>query len=57
MFRLKDTELPKGLSTLGKRHPLKGGATTFTLYPGEHRVRLLINGREKAAASFTLIEV
>lgn len=55
VFRLKDTRLDAGETVLGRRHPLKGGATTFTLYPGRHEVRLLVNGIEKAQASFELL--
>lgn len=40
--------------TLKKKHVFKDNATTFTLYPGLHRVSLQINGRIVAQQEFTL---
>ena len=39
---------------LVKTHRFKKGATTFTHYPGAHRVRLQVNGAVVAEAEFTL---
>ena len=39
--------------SLSKRHPLRE-VTTRRLYPGEHRVDLLINGERQASESFAL---
>ncbi len=41
--------------TLKKTHVFKANATTFTLYPGEHRLHLQINGRQVADCAVTLI--
>ncbi|MEM8539044.1 MAG: DNA alkylation repair protein [Pseudomonadota bacterium] len=40
--------------TLTKKHVFKADATTFQLYPGQHRVSLMINGRIVANCDFTL---
>lgn len=40
--------------TLTKRHLFKDGATTFTLYPGLHRVQVQVNGMIVGAQNFTL---
>lgn len=40
--------------TLSKKHLFKKGATTFTHYPGAHRVTLQVNGQKVAQAGFTL---
>ena len=39
---------------LKKKHVFKADATTFQLYPGQHRVSLMINGRIVAGCDFTL---
>ncbi len=45
VHKLKQVHLKKGESVLlKKRHVLKANATTYTLYPGTHRVTLQING-------------
>ncbi len=56
VFRLKDTVLPAGQTvTLRKKHRFKGDATTFTLYPGRHELRIHVNGRCLGAAVFELV--
>ncbi|MEP3332990.1 hypothetical protein [Sedimentitalea sp.] len=55
VFKLKQVELPAGkVVNLRKTQRLKGDATTFRLYPGQHRVELQINGRVLAEATFEL---
>ena len=56
VFKLKQAQLrPDVPVTLKKSHRLKGDATTFTLYPGPHRIELQINGRVRDSRSFELI--
>ncbi|MBY6005723.1 hypothetical protein KUV62_17515 [Salipiger bermudensis] len=56
VFKLKAAELAPGKPlTLGKRHRMKGDATTFRLHPGPHAVILQVNGRDVAEADFTLL--
>lgn len=40
--------------TLRKKHTFKNNATTFTLYPGAHRIHIQVNGRVLASLPFTL---
>lgn len=55
VFKLKQIELPAGKAIdVRKSHRLKGDATTFRLYPGQHRVELQINGRVRAEVMFDL---
>ena len=55
VFKLKKFELKKGESvTLKKSHRFRKDATTFTLYPGEHSVRLQINGTQMGCLRFKL---
>ena len=57
VFRMKDLVLPAGKPVeLQKKHRLKGDATTFTLYPGAHRVWLQVNGRRIGDGVFELVE-
>ncbi len=49
----KFTLAPGATKVLSKRHSLKV-VTTRTLYPGEHRVELLVNGQSCGDASFVL---
>lgn len=37
-----------------KKHVFKKGATTFTLFPGQHQLHVQINGIRKASVPFTL---
>ncbi|PRY25249.1 3-methyladenine DNA glycosylase AlkC [Aliiruegeria haliotis] len=56
VFKLKDTVVPAGnVVTLTKRHRFKGGATTFTLYPGRHVLRVQANGRILGERAFDLL--
>ncbi len=56
VFKLKSAKLKVGIPvTLTKSHKLKGGASTFTLHPGPHRVTVQINGQDRAMAEVTLI--
>lgn len=56
VFKLKRLVLPEGETlTLGKRHPLRSDATTYTLYPGKHLVTILANGKPVAHSEFELI--
>jgi len=56
VFKLKqgvvDAGKPFGLS---KSHKVKGDATTFTWYPGPHRLVLQVNGVDQAEAGFTIV--
>ena len=55
VFKLKVAQIKAGKPlTLSKAHPLKGDATTFTLYSGAHEVVLQVNGRDVARAGFDL---
>ena len=55
IFRLGDFKIGAGESkTITKRHPLRTDATTYTLYPGTHLVRILANGKQLADFSFEL---
>lgn len=53
VFKLKNLSLAdEQTMTLSKRHPLRSDATTYRLYPGQHRLSILINGRESASTEF-----
>ncbi len=55
VFKIKDTVISKGRPlTLTKRHRFRGGASTFTLYPGPQEVAVHVNGRELGRAAFDL---
>ena len=55
--KFKVTTARKGQSLiLSKKHHFKGDATTFRLYPGAHRLRLMVNGTELGAVDFALRE-
>ncbi|MFV1528989.1 MULTISPECIES: hypothetical protein [unclassified Phaeobacter] len=56
VFKLKQTAISEGGTRLSKRHPLKAGASTFTLVPGPHRLELLVNGRVRDDLTFDLLE-
>jgi hypothetical protein len=40
--------------TLEKSHRFHADATTYTLHPGPHRLRLQVNGRIVASQDFVL---
>lgn len=55
VFKLKSVNLVAGETVdLVKTHPLRGGASTFTLYPGRHQLILQINGRPFSSLEFEL---
>lgn len=55
VFKLKQGVARPGQPLeLRKAHRLKGDATTFRLYPGAHRIEILVNGRVRAGAGFEL---
>lgn len=55
VFKLKVSEIKQGKTlSLSKNHFLKGDATTFTLYPGQHEVVVQVNGQDLARAGFQL---
>ena len=55
VFKLKTFQAkPGALINLSKQHHFKGGATTFTLHPGQHQIMLQVNGRVLATREFTL---
>jgi len=55
VHKLKQLRLKKGESVIvKKRHVLRADATTYTLYPGMHRVTLQINGKAFGGESFEL---
>ncbi len=57
VFKLKSSVVQPGKPlTLSKKHVLKANATTFTLYPGAHRIAIQVNGKVLGEASFQLRE-
>ena len=40
--------------SLSKLHKLKGDATTYSLFPGQHRIEIQVNGKVLGGADFTL---
>ncbi|WP_069299743.1 hypothetical protein [Neptunicoccus sediminis] len=57
VFKLKQLHLKAGQSvTIGKRHRLRGDATTYRLYPGAQRMKLQVNGVVRAAGTFNLTQ-
>jgi len=55
VHKLKKISLKKGESlTLQKKHPFKANMTTRTLYEGEHKVELQINGTLYESSTFIL---
>ncbi|KIC20948.1 hypothetical protein [Leisingera sp. ANG-Vp] len=55
VFKLKQAKITGGRLELGKKHKLKGDATTFKLVPGPHRIELMVNGKVRAEAAFELL--
>lgn len=56
VFKLKSAKLSAGRRvTLTKSHKLKDGASTFTLYPGPHRVTVQVNGQDRAEATIEFV--
>lgn len=55
VYKWKQVQLREGESlTIQKRHILRAQATTYTLYPGLHRLTLQINGKPAGTQSFDL---
>ena len=55
VFKLKSLRLAQDETLeIGKRHPLRGDATTYSLHPGPARVTLQINGQPGPSCAFTL---
>ena len=53
VFRLRKLSLEAGESvTLTKRHLVRSDATTYRLYPGTHRVTVVVNGKPFSSAEF-----
>lgn len=57
VHKLKQVTVAKGeFAQLKKKHVLRANATTYTLYPGTHRVSLQINGTRFDTATFELVK-
>jgi 3-methyladenine DNA glycosylase AlkC len=57
VFKLKRMQLAAGESiAFTKKHPLRGDATTYRLYPGRYTLELLANGTTLATSQFDLVE-
>ena len=56
VYKLKRVKIEVGgRLILSRSHALKAAASTYTLRPGLHRLRVQVNGRVLADAEFTLI--
>ena len=56
VHKLKQLTIGRGESVeVQKRHPLRANATTYTLYPGTHRLTVQINGKAYATETFDLV--
>jgi hypothetical protein len=57
VFKLKKIAIQKGQTvTLKKTHPLREQMTTRTIYPGEHKLEIQINGVMVGAATFEVLQ-
>jgi hypothetical protein len=55
VFKMKQLAIAGGeTNVLGKSHRMPANATTFTLYPGTHRLSLQVNGSSRASTEFLL---
>jgi 3-methyladenine DNA glycosylase AlkC len=55
VFKMKQLAIAGGeTNVLGKSHRMPANATTFTLYPGTHRLSLQVNGSSLASTEFLL---
>ncbi len=55
VHKLRTLELGKGDTvTVKKRHPFRANATTYTLYPGTHKIVLQINGKAFGELAFEM---
>lgn len=56
VFKLKQVLLEAGNTVvLSKSHRFRAGASTFTLYPGTHRLTIQVNGNATASTEFQLV--
>lgn len=56
VFKLKSFEMTQGETrVLSKSHRMPLNATTFTLYPGTHRLTVQVNGRAATTTEFELL--
>ncbi|WP_368183914.1 hypothetical protein [Aestuariibius sp. HNIBRBA575] len=56
VFKLKQAKLaPNTPMTFVKSHRFKDNATTFTLYPGTHRIDIQVNGKVLGGQDFELV--
>ncbi|MFA8385324.1 MAG: hypothetical protein ACEPO2_06835 [Pelagibaca sp.] len=57
VFKLKAAQLEAGVPlSVRKSHPLKDGASTFTLHPGPHQVVVQVNGQDRAEAVVEFVQ-
>lgn len=56
VFKLKEVRARAGSVVVTKRHRLHANATTYTLYPGEHLLTILVNGTPTESAPFMVTE-
>ena len=55
VFKLRRFALSGGVPLpITKRHPMRGGMTTRSLYPGKHRLEIQVNGQIAASGTFML---
>ncbi|MGF1618246.1 MAG: hypothetical protein ACFCU2_10665 [Acidimicrobiia bacterium] len=56
VFKLKSIDMRAGETRLlSKSHRMPASSTTFTLYPGTHRLTVQVNGRQASATEFELL--
>ena len=55
VFKIKQVEIEASQQLhIKKRHPFRANATTFSLYPGTHRLTLQINGQAHGTLAFEM---
>lgn len=55
VFKIKQVEIEASQQMhIKKRHPFRANATTFSLYPGTHRLTLQINGQAHGTLAFEM---
>ncbi|SMP39755.1 3-methyladenine DNA glycosylase AlkC [Neorhodopirellula lusitana] len=55
VHKIKQINIERGETIrIEKRHPFRANATTFTLYPGTHRLTLQINGKAYGTLTFEM---
>lgn len=56
VFKLRELSLSAGeTAEVTKRHLLHSNATTYRLYPGDHTVTIVVNGRDIALGRFRVV--